>query len=135
MTELKVLWTSLGKLDPLISFRRIPFSTGPSQILSTSWNSSVWKTMKWSLCGRKSCRSHHKLSSAFFHGRVTKVLATNPRYLVPLSVFFPGICHPPQTPILALYQTYSVYKKQDLLVGCLPSKTHRKNGKQLGHGY
>lgn len=53
MTELKVLWMSPGSPEPLISFSRIPFSTGPSQIRSTSWNSSVWKTMKWSLWGKK----------------------------------------------------------------------------------
>lgn len=43
---LKVLWASGGNADPLSSLSRTPPSCGPSQIRSTSWTSSVWKTRK-----------------------------------------------------------------------------------------
>lgn len=46
---LKVLWTSWGSTEPLSSLSRTPPSWGPSQIRSTSWTSSVWKTRKWRL--------------------------------------------------------------------------------------
>lgn len=48
-TELKVLCRSLGSIGPLSSLRRTPLSTGPSQMRSTSWTSSVSNTRKWSL--------------------------------------------------------------------------------------
>lgn len=48
-TELKVLCRSLGRAAPLSSFSRTPLSTGPSQMRSTSWTSSVSNTRKWSL--------------------------------------------------------------------------------------
>lgn len=48
-TELKVLCRSLGSIEPLSSLRRTPLSTGPSQMRSTSWTSSVSNTRKWSL--------------------------------------------------------------------------------------
>lgn len=46
LTVLKVLWASGGSTEPLSSLNRTPPSWGPSQIRSTSWTSSVWKTRK-----------------------------------------------------------------------------------------
>lgn len=61
-TELKVLCRSLGKAEPLSSFSRTPLSTGPSQMRSTSWTSSVSNTRKWSLDRDKSRRLHQAWS-------------------------------------------------------------------------
>ena len=52
LTVLKVLWASGGSIEPLSSRSRTPPSWGPSQIRSTSWTSSVWKTRKWRLLKR-----------------------------------------------------------------------------------
>lgn len=46
LTVLKVLWASGGSAEPVSSLSRTPPSWGPSQIRSTSWTSSVWKTRK-----------------------------------------------------------------------------------------
>ena len=46
LTVLKVLWASGGSAEPLSSLSSTPPSWGPSQIRSTSWTSSVWKTRK-----------------------------------------------------------------------------------------
>lgn len=56
-TELKVLCRSLGRAGPLSSFSSTPLSTGPSQMRSTSWTSSVSNTRKCSLHGERGQRS------------------------------------------------------------------------------
>lgn len=56
VNELKVLWISSGRADPLHSFRRMLLSIGPSHTFKMSWAASVSKTIK--------CRLQREIKSA-----------------------------------------------------------------------
>lgn len=52
VSELKVLWMSPGRAEPLHSFSKMLLSTGPSQTLRMSCAVSVSNTMKCRLQGQ-----------------------------------------------------------------------------------
>lgn len=63
VNELKVLWISSGRAEPLHSLRSMLLSTGPSHTFKMSWATSVSKTIKCRLQRKSRSTVHYLLNT------------------------------------------------------------------------